>query len=162
MNLPALLVGGTAFCAVVVIGFLARSWTARRRCPGCGTATVQTQGRVPIPSGLERRWCSACGWKGVGRSGPEFDPSLGPASHGSGFRWSTRPSANAPRFHWGARDEPAPPGFRFGDEGPSETGQPLGFQFGEADPDLPESIEQAFGWADQAEPGFQWRGGQQR
>ena len=78
---------------------------------------------------VSRRWCSACAWEGVGRSGPELQPGR-PISHESGFRFGEDVLGPNLGFEWGGQpEEPLPrprglpnhpSGFRFAAAPPSE------------------------------------------
>jgi len=128
MPLFALVVGLILTALVCSAGLLFRSWTARRRCPECGDRTTPTRGAVPLPEAIERRWCGQCGWSGVGRAGPRFDPQRGPVHHDSGFIWRSGRSGRAPEFRWRYHEAP-PAGFRFSEPGEPEPAEARGFRW---------------------------------
>ncbi len=77
-----------ALVAVAFVSVVRRAPT-RVRCPDCGHDTDP----VRLPSWMNRalpdmvaRWCSVCGWEGIGRDGAELVPGR-PIAHRSGFVW---------------------------------------------------------------------------
>lgn len=162
------LVTGTVTAAL--IGLTAWWWRrapTRARCPRCGSGTsaVRAQALAEAEERLvRRRWCSGCGWEGLGRNGPEWTPGH-PSAHASGFHWGDERFPRDFGFHWAGDetpdtpDAPTPPpdhpsGFRFSREGGAETDQEgVGaFRWGSAD--APASVDE--------EPGtgtrFRWGG----
>ena len=159
--------------AAVRVGYLAIP--SGRMCPQCGGGTNSVE--VDYLSGLldpwlHKRWCSRCGWEGIGRNGPDVAPFENPVDHDSGFRWSRRQSRGVPVFWWGdpessePTDDPAhPSGFHWGEEEeePARPDHPSGFRFrGKEDAEGP-----VFEWGDEGSPGpmkepegprgFQWK-----
>jgi hypothetical protein len=159
----ALLTGILAAFLLSTVAFAMKRAPTRLRCPECGHPTDAIQGPEWLRRGLPSvrfRWCSACGWEGVGREGPHWVPGQRIA-HDSGF-------------HWG--DERTPPdfGFRFA-RPPEQTmadtppDHPSGFRFGDDGRDLQGDDPPGFSWSRRTgrgpftgdgAPGFNWAEGQ--
>jgi len=159
--------------AAVRVGYLAIS--SGRMCPQCGGGTNSVEfGRIAslFARWIQKRWCSRCGWEGIGRNGPDVAPYESPVDHDSGFRWRRRQNRAVPVFWWGdrSREDAAagrahPSGFHWGDaeELMEDPDHPSGFRFrGEEDADGP-----VFEWGDreadgplqkpEGPRGFQWK-----
>ena len=106
-----------------------------RMCLRCGVPTssvvLEAWWQRPASRWLDWRWCSRCGWEGVGRRGPDVGLKDPPVDHESGFRWGRPKSEQVPIFHWrdGAEHPPDhPAGFRWSnaaeEERPSESNEP--------------------------------------
>jgi len=158
--------------AAVRVGYLAIP--SGRMCPQCGggTSSVTFDYLASLlERWLQKRWCSRCGWEGIGRNGPDVAAFENPVDHDSGFRWSRRQSRRVPVFWWGdptssemSQDAVHRSGFHWGDEDePVEPDHPSGFTFrDEADCEGP-----VFEWGDEGAAGpmkkpkgprgFQWK-----
>ena len=53
-----------------------------------------------LSAGLEWRWCSRCGWEGLGRRGPGPSQLPPPAHPGTAFRWGDPNVEEVPTFFW--------------------------------------------------------------
>jgi len=141
MHTTPFIFGFTTALLAVLIGWGYRHMSARHRCPECDAATTKVtlprMGRHTVGAWLQKRWCGHCGWEGLSRLGPEFDPQRGPASHESGFHWN-RDDTQGPGFIWGSTaDDPGrrsdrPSGFEWaskevGAEEDSNAAHPSGF-----------------------------------
>lgn len=79
-----------------------------RLCPECGGGTSAVEmtavGRL-VAAWLQRRWCSRCGWEGLGRRGPDVAAHEAPVDHDSGFRWQRPDGHSVPIFWWASGEE---------------------------------------------------------
>lgn len=81
-----------------------------RMCTCCGGPTDPIYHGMPlrlVSRWLHWRWCSRCGWQGLGRNGPDVAPFELPVDHDSGFRWRRPDGSEVPVFMWKPEDSTA-------------------------------------------------------
>jgi hypothetical protein len=103
MLLLTALAGFLTASLIATVAMAYRLLPSGRMCTCCGGPTDPVETRFPLRLGkrwVHWRWCSRCGWEGVGRNGPDVGWFDLPVDHDSGFRWRRPDGTDVPIFIW--------------------------------------------------------------